>query len=297
MVLAVGDRRRVWRMAKLLDRAVFLSETAAKLASGAARGKGHLAVSEMGRVAMVLGEYRSVPILVVETQMGSTATQIILTEVLSEALTSTRYRLRRRFFEFDRKYVIRVGTCAGINCGSKERVKLGDIINATHSIGAPGADIQYLVRLDSWRTDTLRALTERWPTVGEGFSITSDGHPRIACSQEVVEAIRDAAEELDLRGYHSGGNVTKDSLYSELNESIFLRLCRDHDCRSTDTELTTIGVLATRAKASFGMVSAVVGLIPGGSFAKSESVKERAEAKAMHAGLEAMRLLAQRNRV
>jgi hypothetical protein len=74
IVLAVGDRRRVYSISCRLNRAVLLPETAARRVSRMDFRSAH----EFGRIAMAIGLVSSIPILVVETQMGSPATQIIM---------------------------------------------------------------------------------------------------------------------------------------------------------------------------------------------------------------------------
>ena len=102
---------------------------------------------------MAIGTVASIPVLVVETQMGSPATQIIMNEILSDQLTSNEYRIGSKRITLPHKIVIRVGTAGGINCESIPVIKVGDVVNATHSIGATGAIIQSLSRLDFWHPE------------------------------------------------------------------------------------------------------------------------------------------------
>jgi uridine phosphorylase len=233
---------------------------------------------------------RSVPVLVVETQMGAPATQIIMTEVLSDELTSTDYRAGNARISLPHKVVIRVGTAGGINCEATPSMNVGDIVNATHSIGATGAVIQSLVRLDFWRPGAIDDFRNAWTSLGPDFSITEDGHPRVECSGDVVEALDIAGKRLAGDNYHRGGNVTKDSLYAELSLEMFLNLCRKQSCRSTEMELSAIAVSARENSAHFGMVSGIVGVLPG-SFAESERAKSAAERKALRVALEAIKNL------
>lgn len=84
---------------------------------------------------------RSIPVLVVETQMGAPATQIIMKKNLSDKLTSKEYRAGKVRISLPHKVVIRVGTAGGINCPGMSPIRVGDIVNATHSIGATGTVI------------------------------------------------------------------------------------------------------------------------------------------------------------
>lgn len=295
LVVAVGDRRRVYAIARRLRNPVLLSETAARLSSQRVRGKDLLSAPEFGRVAMAIGLVSSsVPVLVVETQMGAPATQIIMNEVLSDELTSTDYRAGKARISLPRKVVIRVGTAGGINCEGMPTIKVGDIVNATHSIGATGAVIQSLVRLDFWRPGAIEEFRNKWRSLGPDFTVTEDWHPRVECSGDVIEALNIAGHRLARGAYYEGGNVTKDSLYAELSLDTFLDLCRTQNCRSTEMELSAIAVSARENKAHFGMVSAVVGVLPG-SFSESERDKSAAEQRALRVALEAVKLLVLRS--
>jgi len=292
LVLAVGDRRRVYSIARKLKKPVLLPETAARLSSQHASEKDLRSVPEFGRVAMAIGLASSkAPVLVVETQMGAPATQIIMNEVLSDELTSTSYRVGKSRIDLPCKIVIRVGTAGGINCDGKLAIEVGDIVNATHSIGATGAVIQSLLRLDFWSSGVMEEFRKRWVELGPDFTITVEGHPRVECSRDVVEALDDAGRRLATDAYHRGGNITKDSLYAELTDDIFLELCHAHNCRSTEMELSAIAVSAQKSNAHFGMVSAIVGTLPGASFTESEKAKILAEQRSLRVALEAVKNL------
>jgi uridine phosphorylase len=171
-------------------------------------------------------------------------------------------------------------------------IKVGDIVNASHSIGATGAVIQSLARLDFWRPNAFKEFGEKWRGLGSDFTITAEGHPRVECSDDVVRALESAGRRLFRAAYHRGGNITKDSLYAELSADMFLDLCRTHNCRSTEMELSAIAVAAHENRAHFGMISAIVGLLPGASFAESERAKTLAEERALRVALETLRNLA-----
>jgi len=252
-------------------------------------------VAEFGRVAMAIGLVSGVvPVLVVETQMGAPATQIIMKEVLSDELTSTDYRAGKARISLPQKVVIRVGTAGGINCEEVPTIKVGDVVNATHSIGATGAVIQSLLRLDFWRPGAIEEFRNAWTSLGPDFTITNEGHPRVECSRDVMEALKVAGHRLVRGAYHEGGNVTKDSLYAEQSLDMFLDLCRTQNCRSTEMELSAIAVSARENKADFGMVSAIVGVLPG-SFSESERDKSAAEHRALRVALEAVKRLVLRS--
>jgi len=83
IVLAVGDRRRVYAIARRLRNPVLLPEIAAKMSNPRLLSKHLPSTSEFGRVAMAIGTGASTPVLVVETQIGSPATEIVMSEILS----------------------------------------------------------------------------------------------------------------------------------------------------------------------------------------------------------------------
>ena len=292
IILAVGDRRRVYAFSRRLTRPVLLPEAAARLSHPRAREEDLWAAAEFGRVAMAIGLVSSFPVLVVETQMGGPATQIIIKEVLSDNLTSIAYRAGGKVVRLPHKVVIRVGSAGGINCDEMPRIKVGDVVNATHSVGVSGAVIQSILRLDFWQSGAIDELRGKWMGLGPGFSITRDGHPRVECSSDVVEAIDNSGSRVAKGAYCKGGNVTKDSLYAEVSSEAFLELCRSQNCRSTEMELCAIAVAASESHSHFGMVSGIVGLLPGASFSESESAKAAAERRSLQVALGAVRNLA-----
>lgn len=288
LVLAVGDRRRVHSIAHRLKNPVLLSETAARLSNPESSPRELLSAVEFGRVAMAIGTYKAAPILVVETQMGAPAAQIVMNEVLSDLLTSKEYRVGNSRTALRHKVVLRVGTAGAINCEIGPTIKSGDVVNATHSIGATGATMQALSRLDFWSLGAYEEFKREWKSLGSAFTITREGHPRVECSREIVEAIREVGPRIAKNAYHESGNVTKDSLYAERSEGIFLDLCRTENCRTTEMELSTVAVAAHEHEASFGMVSAIVGVLPGSSFAENSATRRRAEDAAVRIGLESL---------
>ncbi len=289
LVLAVGDRRRVYAIARRLRNPVLLPEAAAKLSNPRFSSKDLPSASEFGRIAIAIGTVASMPVMVVETQMGSPATQIIMNEILSDELTANEYKVGRKKINLEHKVVIRIGTSGGINCEGTRSLKVGDVVNATHSIGATGAVMQSLLRLDFWHPEAYDAFRSRWIGLGPDFTFTKGDHPRVECSSEVVEAIEAAGTRLPRNDYCNGGNVTKDSLYAELSADVFLDLCRTENCRTTEMELSTIAVAAREHDTNFGMISAIVGTLPGSSFANDEKTKQLAEKRALLVGLESLK--------
>lgn len=291
IILVVGDRRRVVAIARKLHKPVTLPETIARCYNRSIPTEHLPSTIEFGRVAMIIGEAESVPVLVVETQMGASAVQIVLNEILSDELTANEYRVGRRQFNLTHKVVIRLGTAGGMNCENATPLRIGDVVNATHSIGATGADMQSLLRLDFWHPEAPQEFRDRWLKLGSDFTYTKGGYPKVECSREVVDAIESVGTTMPGSCYQRGGNITKDSLYAELGSETFIDLCRTENCRTTEMELSAVAVAAHQHSARFGMLSAIVGMLPGSSFGQDEKMKRLGEQRAIEVGLRCLRNL------
>jgi hypothetical protein len=122
-------------------------------------------------------------------------------------------------------------------------------------------------------------------TVPEGnFScFTEDKRwPIVYSSEPVVNALSVSCTELGLT-CHLGGNFTKESLYLESDEDWVRSLRTKYGALSTEMEHFGLAFLAMELNragipASNGLISCVVGTVPGGSFAIPGS-KEEEKAK------------------
>ena len=151
--------------------------------------------------------------------------------------------------------------------------------------------MQSLLRLDFWHPEAYEEFRSKWTSLSPGFTITTGNHPRVECSRDVVDAIELAGSRIVKGAYQKGGNITKDSLYAERSTDIFLRLCETENCRTTEMELSAIAVAAHAHETSFGMVSAIVGVLPASSFVEDEKMKSMAEDRALQVGLGAVKCL------
>lgn len=257
IILAVGDRRRVYAATKHLTDPVPVPALAARLV----RPHNPRLTPVLGRVFMVIGMAGKVPVMVVETQMGAPATQIIMEEILSDQITTTAYKTAAGTLTVPQKVVIRAGTAGAINCPAKPPLRVGDLSIATHTIGATGATIQALTALDMWHPDTIRRFRRDWQRLGPDFTVTPEGDPRADSTHRVVKALEQAAKQLSPGRYQLGGNVTKDSLYSEQSASLFQHLCRTQNCRSTEMEFTTLAATAAQHNAAYGMINSILSII------------------------------------
>jgi len=102
-VVLVGDRRRVDFVCEFLENACVLTDEMAS--KGLNRGRCQVAV----------GLFKGTPVVVCETQMGGPATEIIVRELLSSQVMGQQFEYEGRLLKADAKYVIRVGSCAGLN--------------------------------------------------------------------------------------------------------------------------------------------------------------------------------------
>jgi uridine phosphorylase len=206
-VIAVGDRRRVSRVLSFLDDAEDL----------AAAGVGRAA----GRVALGVGRTGSAGVMVVETQMGGPATEIILREALDPG-----------FHAGGARAVIRVGSCGTLaNDGVAP-----DLVVAEFATGWSAA-------VEQKRHGVLVSPAEL-PT----------RPPAVPCSAAVVDALADAAGPAAARA----GVFSKDSLYAEQDER-FEAILRDLGCAATEMELATIGSVAEEYGVPWGGIMATAG--------------------------------------
>lgn len=264
-VIAVGDARRIKRACEILElkNIIKLHEEGEKLIGRKGRG----------RVDTILGLYtykdRTIPIMIVETQMGMASTEIILREVLAHC--SPTYSVGKQTIDAKGIYVIRAGTAGGINSENKdqEKVVLGDMINASFNIGWTGTILESEGGLDYPSGRTNKLFRKRW--LEKGHIFTDDNvFPRTINSHVLVDAINNASKELGLRAIE-GGNFSKDSLYAEIDIDAFVELRTKYNVMSTEMEQMIIAKLASDFKASgievhAGLVSGIIGVLPSASF-------------------------------
>ena len=277
LVIAVGDARRAARAKEILG----LKDTVALHE----KGEELIGLQGRGRNDIYIGKYshnnRSVPIVIVETQMGMPATEIIMREVLAHC--SLRYNMGEDLGKIDSDaiYVIRVGTAGGINDPDKgDKIKVGDIVNATFNIGWSGTLIESMSGLDYSSDKILAAFKKKW--MESGGSFTKDNRfPQASCSADLVGSIDWAAKELGIKSVQ-GGNFSKDSLYAELDDNAFIELRKKYNIMSTEMEQMAIHKVAADFKdleilVKTGLVSGIVGVLPGESFSTNLSLKETQE--------------------
>ena len=277
-ILALGDARRVRRAITELDleEPLLLHEA----------GEAALGPVGRGRVDIVIGVYRhegrAIPLVIVETQMGMSPTQIIMREVLAHTVTT--YRVQGETVGSGKINLIRAGSAGGINFVSPPEgvtpIEVGDVVNATFSAGYSGAVIQSIAGIDLYAPQTWKQYQEVWKAWGLSFT-RDGGYPMAESDPAIIAAIRAAADELGVR-CHEGGNFSKDSLYAETRDDVFLALRQKYDIMSTEMEHLGLAALAGECRTKSltvgtGLVSGVIGTMPGASFDVSPEAKGRAE--------------------
>ncbi len=280
-IIAVGSRVRVMRAADVLSlkEPVFIDREA----------HDKVGTNAFGRVSMLAGicdSERPFPLLVVETQMGCPATQIILKEILYYAKDNS-YAFDSASMETDGIYVVRAGTCAGVNSHSSSelRVNIGDILIANESYGSIGAVAQSVLGELSFtgvniseKVNTLRLMLSDHHALGLSFdqkNIVTASSPRL------IMRLQEAASGLGIRTIHSS-NFSKDSLYAEMGEDAFAWLRDNYGVVSTEMEQLVIDTLAGEFRGVginvySGLVSAAIGAIPGKSFPETEEERKAAD--------------------
>ncbi|MEM4336027.1 MAG: hypothetical protein QXY61_03410 [Candidatus Anstonellales archaeon] len=285
-IIAVGDRRRVWKAKNLLEEFVLLDEEAKRFGLDFA-----------GRVAVAVGKFKGVPVCVFETQMGCPATQINANEILYFS-DDEGYFVDGDRVVSDGIYIIRVGTCAGINAGDNVApvLEIGDVVISERSFGSVGAILQSYIGKINFLDGVERKDIISSRLVKEAISL--DGRDRTLMAEEsevIIYSLKAHAENKRIR-YFVGNDFTKDSLYAEFSEEDFVFLRKNYGVITTEMEQLSIDALAAVYRNAgipvhSGLISSVVGVIPGKSFPdKEEEFRkvERAEQNSLEIALNAL---------
>ena len=285
-VMAMGDVRRLNLSCEALElkNVVRLNE----------EGKKYLGPKGSGRVDSLIGCYehqgKQVPIAMVETQMGMPATEINLRETISHC--SQEYTLGDQNIKSNAINVIRVGTAGGLNNPDSDSydLQIGDLVNATFSIGWAGTLIESMAGLDYGSQDVLKVFKETWAKAG--YEFTNDGvYPLGHSSPEINAAINKAAKDVDIN-IVEGGNFSKDSFYAEIDEQLFIDLRKNYNVMSTEMEQMALLKLVWDFKnmgisLNTGLVSGIIGVVPGWTFETGEKA-EQVEKNALKVAAQAL---------
>ena len=253
-----------------------------------------------GRVNVALGIYEhdglDLPLTILETQMGMSAQDINAWEALVNS-REDGYIVNGIPVPAKGINVIRAGTCGGIiiskhGLGQTEApiIDIGDQIIASASIADGAVARQRMGIWSAMDKKDLRKFQELW--IQEGFEFTEDGNwPVIQSSRAIIDALSLASSELGLKVHH-GANSSKESLYMEGDEERVKALRSLYFALSTEMEHFGLAFLAhelskTGLTVQNGLISTVVGTIPGGSFATSGSPEEKKANESQERMLEA----------
>ncbi|MFH1222153.1 MAG: hypothetical protein V1492_03650 [Candidatus Micrarchaeota archaeon] len=279
-IIAVGSRVRVMKAPSLLNlkEPAFIDQIAKK----------QIGPDAYGRVSVLIGKFEqegfSIPLCVFETQMGCSGTQINLKEALYFA-NETGYLLDNRAVKSNGIYVIRAGTAAGVNSKnpSEAQLQIGDITIATESYGAIGAVLQSIIGRIHFLPDMRESVEELLSTL-KADKILGLSHDRTTLktysSTTLVLQMQQEADRMGVRNF-VGPNFSKDSLYSELGEDGFAALRDTYGIISSEMEQLVVDSLAGEFRRAgvnvqSGLISALVGAIPGKSFPETTAEKEAA---------------------
>lgn len=303
-IISVGSRVRVLQAPSLIGLREFsFIDLEAKEKFG---------LSDFGRVSICIGIAESkgklLPIMVAESQMGCPAAQINVKELLYYANPSG-YAFSGGYLPSDGIYIIRAGTCAGVNSfdPEKHQMQIGDIAIADSSIGSIGAIIQSclgtlhfsgksIIKQVQARMDERAEKARRAAMYGIcAEEALEDLKTRAAIS--LVQVLSENARKLGI-GNSVGPNFTKDSLYAELGEEEFAHLRDAGGVISTEMEQMALDALAAEFSnagipVQSALIAAVIGAIPGKSFPETEEEQEAAAAAEKNALILAKEALGQ----
>jgi len=294
--ICMGDKRRVRFGAKLFDSGTATVFERVMLSNG----------QDCGRVEIATGLYKGTPIVLFEHQMGCPAVEIIMRELLSDECMTQKFILADHVFLSDAKYIIRVGTCAGINHAttpSDETIDIYDILVASHQAGVSSTDVQSmsgnLNPCDPQYASTSRKILEKY-----GYKFDENHWPIREVEQKISNMlVQEARKNIGADGnVHLTGNVSKDSLYSESTEEMFTNMRKEQNVGSTEMEFSTIMKVCRQLSVEKGiscraaMILVAVGVLPGSSFGSDHIKGSQRTKAAMMAAMEVFHSISQGHR-
>jgi uridine phosphorylase len=268
-----------------------------------------------GRVSVAVGTFDGAPLAVVEHGMGCPSTEVILREILSDRHCARRFPVpgaADEVFDAPAKFVIRVGTAAGLNRreprADGSTLREFDLIVCNEQVGISLTDAQALTgHLNLFDPRLLAETRSALVQLGYGFRRLAGAEaPTLATDAELAEALERGAEAGIARFLPAAravrlGNFSKDSLYAEKHEAEFVALREECGVGSSEMEFSTVARVAqqhTRAgdPVRCGMVAAVLGLIPGDGFSEDHERAAAASSAAMFAAMSALAHVAKQHR-
>ncbi|GAB5364700.1 hypothetical protein AAMO2058_000992400 [Amorphochlora amoebiformis] len=298
--VAMGDSRRVRATACLFDKGtgVVINDLMIKNKKNP------------GRVAVAVGLYHGTPIVAFEHQMGSSGAEINVKEIIAKEQMTNTFKMGKVLFEADAKYVIRVGSAAGINASKEEKMtppelKAYDVVVASHQVGISCADYSALSgSISSFDRSDAQKVKNR--LIAMGYKMDS-GRPVKNTDENLSKSLLAIVNEklsfhnssrennsIKLGKAYSLGNVSKDSLYAETEEEAFLTLRKTLNVGSSEMEYATITRIAAHQTllgdpVKTSMAACILGTLPGDSFAEiDKSVSSLVTMSALLGALETL---------
>ncbi|MBD3210227.1 hypothetical protein GF318_02495 [Candidatus Micrarchaeota archaeon] len=280
-MIAVGSRARVLKVVEALElrKPRFIDRESSK----------KMGEHCFGRTSVLVGVAEQddfqFPLAVFETQMGCPATQIVAREIMYFS-RDNGYETEGGYVKSDGLYIVRAGTCAGVNSHDKaeHRIGIGDILLAGESYGSVGALVQSVLGEINFTGVSIGKRVDKTRKFLEEHRNLRLSHDRMNLSTRsscrLLLHLQKAAAQLGLDSL-TGANFTKDSLYAEMGEEGFAMLRDRYGVVSTEMEQLALDVLAAEFTAAgipahSGLVSAAIGAIPGKSFPETPEEKKAA---------------------
>lgn len=253
------------------------------------------------------GSFLDVPVVIYETQMGMSAVDMIMGEMVHFSCVEPVYKFNGKEIYTGGKIIeIRAGTSGGCNTaefdGEVPVLRIGDIVSATSTIGTSGTILQaegFLPTLNYYAKGTeLMEFTRKNEAMGG--KITDDGFLEFDSHEKVVIGIAAAAGNMGLNAY-LGKAFSKESLDCERDE-LFVKLRNEHGVLASEMEQLQAGYIAAKAKTRYntdvmtGMVAGVIGTVPGAGYPtnkKEEKLKAETEMNVVKVALGAIGIIAE----
>ncbi|MFH2105726.1 MAG: hypothetical protein ABII22_00550 [Candidatus Micrarchaeota archaeon] len=276
-MLLFGDRRRVIDATRelRLRNAVRLDLASEEIFGLQGSGRVNLALG----IYSPSGQEKRMPLLLVECQMGGSPNQIILRELWA-LVKKGQYALdEHTAIKSNGIKAVRCGTAGGILTFAEEKqhplLDVGDVVVAKDNIGNMGAILQSLGSINFFKPRVFSIYCRRMAELGFNQIIHDGKGNRYIVQPESEEMVKQLVRASQAQGLQTyvGRNFSKDSLYLEADETQVMALRTDFGVFSTEMEQLLINFEAARflhehgILVETGLISAIVGIVPGGSFA------------------------------
>lgn len=202
-------------------------------------------------------------------------------------MSSRQYKTKNKNYNSDSKYIIRVGSCGGINGTltlKNDQVDVCDVIVSKNNVGLSGCLLQSETGvLNYLEVDSEQIVNKFLSNYSSDYELKDNwliGPLDKSFSQLLHKSVKERTTKVknNIRS-HLLSSYTKDSLYAETKEEAFMSLRDRFDVGCTEMEFDSI-VKTTKTFTKLGepvkagMACIVLGVIPGSSFANIDSGKK-----------------------